>query len=571
MTLRRALLASCAAPLVLAAQPALAVPTSVQWGVDRTTTPWTLCVYDGSNTCQTELLGTPDIPAPSIGGLAALRSLPAGIVNNVVRAYYTTAGDAPPLTYVWKATCPGTADNLALYVAPNAGGTGCWSAAADPNRFDTREWGAVNDSTALTCGTDNAAAFQAAVNALGAGALIYNAGPSCVRSQINISQPGQRIACLGGGNAGGLHDVGTEFTAPAPIVWGGSSGGTMFRYQSATTQAANGWGADCALNGLGAAAYGVNSFSSRGGVWNIYGAHFTSSIFRADIDLTLGEANGNSYNSYTLFVDQSAPADGAAFQCFGTTNWDCSQDRFTLVTGNWNGRIPAVDFDNSDTEHVDHVSLFNNGEGGGTACGIRFRAGVSWAQTARDNFVDYVGISSAGGNACPVYAEGTEAGGGRNTASNWNSIGAIDTATGGSNAPDIGTPGGSLPGGAAISANQMLWWGTNAAPPGFNYFTQAGNNFSQRTAAGIITNRGHTGTITHGSFVDVTFSASWAYSPALAGTQLEIPTLCLSVSAIPNFAVSWHYACTPGSPTTVRFFNDSSTTDADFLYEVTGY
>jgi hypothetical protein len=343
----------------------------------------------------------------------------------------------------------------------------------------------------------------------------------------------------------------------------------MFEYLSSTTQAANGWGMDCALNGRGIAGYGVSTFSSRGGVWDIYGAHFTGSIVRAATDPNISEAAGSSYNTYTLFVDQRNGVDGAAFQCFGTSTWDCSQDQFPLVTGVWNGRVPAVDFDGSDTERVGHLSLYDT-NGGNGVCAIRFRAGASWVQTGRNNFVDYVGISSAGGNACPVNAEGTEAGGGRTVASNWNNVTYIDTATGGSNAPFIGTPGGELPGGATLTASEMLWWGTNAAPAGLNYFTNYGPAFSQRTNAGIITNRGATTTITHGTYQDVTFSAAWSSTPAL-GAQLTFPTACQSVSLTPNAAVPVHFACIPGSSTTLRIFNDSSSTDAAVLYEASGY
>ncbi len=416
-SLRRTLFSSVAIA-ALAAQPAFAgAKTSVQWGVDRTTTPWTLCVYDGSNVCQPELLANPSGPAPAISGLAALRALPAGIVANLVRSYYAVPGDAPPLAYAWVASCPGTPDNVALYVAPNAGGGGCWSAAADPNRFDTREWSAVNDSTATTCGTDNAAAFNAAFSALGAGATLYNDGGSCLKSTVTMNQSGQGVACKGGGFSGVHHDnTPYVLTAPAPII-AGTNGMTMFIQESATVQAIGGDSMDCVLAGNGVAAIGLDNFSIRGGNYNVTVSHFSTTGIKAEINSGLTEAAGSSYNHYNINVDQGGATDGAVYQCFGNATWDCSQDKFGIITGVWNGRVVAVDFDGADSEDIDQLSLYDSQIG--SACGLRYRAGASWVQTARNNLAHYVSVSSAGNNACPVYAEGTEAGGGRTVASNW--------------------------------------------------------------------------------------------------------------------------------------------------------
>ena len=66
----------CLAIALLAPAASLAgTKTSVQWGVDRTVTPWVVCVYDSANTCQpvytlTSTGGTILFP-PSVGGLGA--------------------------------------------------------------------------------------------------------------------------------------------------------------------------------------------------------------------------------------------------------------------------------------------------------------------------------------------------------------------------------------------------------------------------------------------------------------------------------------------------------------------
>ena len=89
---------------------------------------------------------------PHVASGSALRALAAGAYASVVRDGYASAGDAPPLLYAWQSTCPKTADNIALYVAPSAGGSGCWSAAQNPATAlsNPREWGALADTKVVT-------------------------------------------------------------------------------------------------------------------------------------------------------------------------------------------------------------------------------------------------------------------------------------------------------------------------------------------------------------------------------------------------------------------------------------
>ena len=91
-----------------------------------------------------------------VANLAALRNQGISYGTTVVRDGFAAPGDAPPLTYTWAAICPGTPDNLALYVSPNAGGSGCWSAFGDPQVGNVLEWGADRFG-----GSDSAAAFNA--------------------------------------------------------------------------------------------------------------------------------------------------------------------------------------------------------------------------------------------------------------------------------------------------------------------------------------------------------------------------------------------------------------------------
>ena len=103
------------------------------------------------------------VPIPVVPSNTALRALVAGYAPQVWRSGFAAAGDAPPLLFTWQASCPGTPDNAALYVAPNSTSSGCWSSAYDPNVEDFREWGALCNNS-----HDDQPAIQAEVNAFGA-------------------------------------------------------------------------------------------------------------------------------------------------------------------------------------------------------------------------------------------------------------------------------------------------------------------------------------------------------------------------------------------------------------------
>lgn len=63
--------------LVLLAAPAHAAITTLQWGVDRTTSPWTTCVYDANNVCQ----GVFTVPATGGGALIPPTTGGTGVNN----------------------------------------------------------------------------------------------------------------------------------------------------------------------------------------------------------------------------------------------------------------------------------------------------------------------------------------------------------------------------------------------------------------------------------------------------------------------------------------------------------
>ena len=482
--------------------------------------------------------------APTVTNNAALRALAAGASPYVTRAGYAAPGDAPPLLYVWQTSCPGTADNLALYVAPTAGGAGCWSAAASaPQIYDTREWGAVNDSGPTTCGTNNSPAVQAEVTALGAGVRLYNDGWSCLKAQINITAQGEGIACRGGWGGGGGHDVGVEFNSPSGFV-AGTYGMTLFQFKSSTTQVVSGWSMDCVLSGntQGASPLGfiaVDYFSSRRGSWRVTGAHFSTSIVQADINTGLSEAAGNTLNELWINGDQSAQYDGSNYICNGTAAWDCSQNIFYEINGNWAGANPQVVLNGSDSETFFSISGYDNKVGGTLACEVKLSAANLDTQTARNNMFYYIASSNA---PCPVYAEGTE--NGKSVASHDNDIMFVDIPNS-DNPPSVGT-------------GARLYWASLAKPIGTQNYYKALSATAVTDSYGLSTQTGVIGPVS-------------GNSNATANLTFNLATGCQSANIQPTAPTTGHVvSCVTGSPTVLTIHNDTATSSY-FYYTVIGY
>lgn len=627
---------------VTALATVLAAPAFAQQQPSTVTSmPFASTPLDGSELLYLVQKGNPrkttvgSLLYPSVGGtpyltvsnLAALRALPAGLVGNLVRSYYANSGDAPPLAYAWFASCPGSPDNVALYIAPNAGGGGCWSAAADPNIDDLREWGEVNDATATTCGAgnvDNGPIIQVAVNALGAGhTLRQRGGVACIKTGGNglngvlISQPAEGIHCDGMTLfSGGHHDVGTEFTAPNGFI-GYTYGATLFTFKSATTQSLYGNSFWCPVNGnviggnnFAQAAIGVDHFSVRNGSWKIVGAHFQTYIEQVDIDTSIGEAPGSNGNEYWLNFDQSIRFDGGGIGGVGTAAWDLSQDIFYIVFGVWSGGGSVLDFGGADSELILNATGYNNNTSTGNPFvligntyalnTIAISGAYTYKLTTRTNGVaaslptGLTTYTDANGNvwtyqnpASPGCGIALRAANNIDTARN-NTI--IDTgwANSACSVYAEGTENGkSTPStenniyafddldtqaAPVIGIGAALNWGTYSTPIGLNYFTQSGATVSQRTSNGVVTNTGATTSVAPGATYTIHFTAAWSALPT-AGTQLYFPTACLSVTIQSNTATTRppHYSCTPGTTTTFTITNDDpSITVAGYNYSVTG-
>ena len=460
---------------------------------------------------------------PHVASLAALRGFTSSYATRVIRDDYAAGNGAPPLYYAWQATCPNTPDNLALLVAPNAGGAGCWSAAADPNRLDTREWGAVNDSAfPSTCGTDNSAAFQAALNALGEGAVLYNDGVSCLKTNVTVSKSGAGIRSKGGW-AGGGHDTAPNFTGVSGLI-AGTYGQTLVTFKGGV-QAIYGNVFDSVISGnptgtFALAAIGVDAFSTRNGSFRISGGYFSTSILQADINSTMTEAAGFSTNEIWMRGYQTEIYDGSFFVCNASSLWDCSTDTFYTVSGNTSGAQPVLDFKGADSETILNFNVYDN-LAGGPSCVIALRAANNQLQTARNMLFYYVGATNA---TCPVYAEGTETG--KTYSASSNNILYLDT-------PNNPTP--PTLGVATAGFSPPLWWGSSNAPSNFT------------SASGLVNKTGTSGSIGAGATGTVTFSGAfpaaciaWKVSPAtMQVTGCSPTTLTIKNNAVGSASATW--------------------------------
>ena len=166
----------------------------------------TSCTGCGAGSAQLGVVGTN----------AALRALSPGQYAQVQLTGYYSAGDMGPVTYTWNALCPGTIDG-ATYVAPNAGGGGCWSSPRSI-QLNVRQFGAHCDATGPQTGTDDSAALTAAFNY----GNVFLPG-LCAGKAITITTPNLTISCAqGGGLAIASGPVsGTRilyYTGPGPIT-----------------------------------------------------------------------------------------------------------------------------------------------------------------------------------------------------------------------------------------------------------------------------------------------------------------------------------------------------------------
>lgn len=332
------------------------------------------------------------------------------------------------------------------------------------------------------------------------------AGTYKITNTITMSANGQRLI---GAGAGDNHDTGTAIVAPTQFIWDGSLGGTMVSVASAGSQFISG----CQFGGIflngntGTAAIGIEVVSHRLGTFEIVGAHFTTSLAYLTVNDSLSEPAGCSENLFTrISAYQTNAGDGSALYETGSASWDCSQNLFLTISGDFlNGDFMFLD--NCDSEVFQIVKCYR--ANGGTGTGVVFNGGPAAIQSARNNMMFYVGVSNCDP---PVFASGTSF---NTVASNENNIVFLDTA--------------SNPNPPSIDTGAILWWGEITAPTGLRSLSAAEGSLYEVNTGGVVTQEGTTGTVAAGGSTAVSFVT--AFASIVTNVQVTARSAATSFSA----------------------------------------
>jgi hypothetical protein len=268
----------------------------------------------------------------------------------------------------------------------------------------------------LDCSTDDSAALQAAINALGGkrGFVRMPDFPFCsaIASTVNFTTgANQQAPLIVGGGTGWHHDVGSADFGACRFKWTGSSGGTMFSMKAvagASNQRITGGGIiGCSLDGnadLGGTGVAIQSVQNA--VFDIYGARWSTTVFQSDTLVTgstLGEAADVQHNRIRIWADQYQTGDGAAMILNGSSNADTSLNQIE-ATAIYLNTIP-FQINNTDNNFF-WLRGFQFPAGTATS-GAVCAANASAAQTCRNNYFNYVEIEPQAGNKS-IYFQGTE-------------------------------------------------------------------------------------------------------------------------------------------------------------------
>lgn len=468
---------------------------------------------------------------------AALAMLGGAIPFATIAALRAYTGTAPPVIFVLGyytafdggegafVQANGPADDGGRVIVD--GSSRAWRRLLAGAPATVKHYGAKLDGV-----TDDTTAIQAALTHASPGdTILMPPGTGLFSTMLSLSQNGVKLI---GASGGDQHDTGTQVVSPSRLLWNGSVGGTMMQVKSATTQFIAGCEVrDICFDGNNRkAAIGLQVLSGRKHVIDITGVHTTGKILDLGIDGGLSEPAGLTENRIRITAYQNVAGDGAILTIEGSVSWDCSQNVYELISGDFlNG--PAVNVVDADSETFQLVKLYQLG--GGSDVGVRLNAGPSASRCARNCMFHYLGVSSA--NA-PLYAAGTES---DTSPSSQNSILFLDTANN-PLAPSMGTA-------------ATLGWASIKAPPGLRSMTVAVNSGNIVNSGGAINQSGLTGTIAGGGTLAVTLPT-------------PLPTGPYKVNVTPKTPVVFSADC---SATTLTIINSSTAAASAFRWEVEGF
>ena len=441
---------------------------------------------------------------------------------------FSPIGDGGQGLFVYEATDTTSSDNGGTIIVDAANRR--WHRDYAGNTLFATWFGATGSS-----GTDCTSAVQACLNAGGAASTtVLPAGVNLISSTLLLTQNDQKLI---GPGAGDLHDTGTVIVAPCSLRWNGSSGGTMVKVASTTSQ----YIAGNVVSGIffdgnsGRAGIGFNLISGRIGTYEVVGAHFTTSIAQLDVNGSLSEPAGCTENLFLRISGyQTNVGDGSHLIENSNATWDCSNNTFLLISGDYlNGN--AIINNGCDSELYQYIKLYC---AGGTGSGLVFTAGPTTMQASRNNIAYYVGITNA---AVPVFCQGTSYG---TFPSNENNILFLDTA----NNPNL----------PSLDTGATLWFGTTKTPIGTRAFSRSVGVLDQTDASGLITQCGISGTVPTGGSTTITFATAF-------------PAGDITVSVTPKTSPTIFSAAASSNSLTILNASGAGAASTDFYWEVKGF
>lgn len=279
-----------------------------------------------------------------VTNLAALKSASPAASQFAVREGYATPGDAPPLHYAWKSTCPsGSPDNVALYVQSTVAGytsSGCWSAAGDKNLWRLENWGGNTASTDV--GPIINQMLTAAGN-LGQLDVYLGSGVLNVKTTIN-AVASVYLHGQGGANYG---------VCGTTLLWNGTSGGTLYSAVVATGALVNPGLSDVCMNGNSLAG---TVFNKRGVQWGNFSNLIIYNATQYGVFENVAATPTASDQSTTWKSIQVLCSTGTCWKIGpGTNSWNVSDNFYYDVDTVQSGTAIGFDCGNADGNTFDNL------------------------------------------------------------------------------------------------------------------------------------------------------------------------------------------------------------------------
>lgn len=250
-------------------------------------------------------------------------------------------------------------------------------ALANSTTVSVKNYGAVCDGV-----TNDAAAINAAVFAVGQGVVEFPPGSCAIASTVVIRQ-GTLLRGLG---RGGPHVAGATSQFSTRLLWTGSAGGTMVDMSPTTGAAApaisGGGVVGMSLECNTTAATGIQILSVREATFDLYIDSCTTVGMKMGVVATLGDYRDTQRNVVTLISRQSPTTAGVGLEIDGDATANTSVNYFPIVHIQESQTREAINCKNADSNNFGQTHIFAGG--GAPPAGIILRAGGA-GQSCRGN------------------------------------------------------------------------------------------------------------------------------------------------------------------------------------------